>query len=208
MATFETEFPQIMVRGCYFHFNQALWRAIQRHGLVNAYRISRRLKKCVKKVMALGSLQLPIVRLNFNRLWQSRSTRCIIRMYPPLDNFFTYFSNNYINGNIPPRIWKVFNRPMEIRTNNHVESYHRRWNQAVYVRHPSIWSFIRVLKDQQSLNEVTVRNIRSGDQPPLRRRKWRRLEQRINENKIDCNNGQINLSQYWRAITPLILNIV
>ena len=35
MTAFETEFPRITVKGCYFHFNQALWRAIQRYNLVN-----------------------------------------------------------------------------------------------------------------------------------------------------------------------------
>ena len=70
---------------------------------------------------------------------------------------------------------------MEIRTNNHVESYHRKWNQAIGVRHPSLWSFIRVLKDQESLNRAKIRAVRNGAEPPLRRPKWRRLERRIQE---------------------------
>ena len=80
-------------------------------------------------------------------------------------------------------------------------------NDAVTVRHPSIWSFIRVLKDHQKLNEVTIQSIRNGDEAPIRRRKWRRLEQRINEKKSQYNSGEINIDQYWRAITHLILNI-
>ncbi|MEO0687130.1 MAG: hypothetical protein AAFY76_19295 [Cyanobacteria bacterium J06649_11] len=27
---FQTEFPNISIKGCYFHFNQSLWRSIQR----------------------------------------------------------------------------------------------------------------------------------------------------------------------------------
>jgi len=141
ITAFVTEFPGITVQGCYFHFKQALWRAIQRLGLVNSYRNSRRLKKCVKKVMALGFLPIAIVRINFDRLRLARGTRQLIREYPSLRDFLTYFKNNYIDGIFPPRVWNVFNRRMEIRTNNHVESYHRRWNQAVGVRHPSIWVF-------------------------------------------------------------------
>ena len=74
---------------------------------------------------------------------------------------------------------------MEIRTNNHVESFYRRWNQAVGVRHPSLWSFIRILKDQYAANQVKIVSIRNGDNPPLRHRKWRQLELRINKKKAD-----------------------
>ena len=147
--------------------------------------------------MALGFLPLALVRFNFNRLRQSHAIRRLIRRFPTLHDLFTYFENNYVNGNFPPRMWNVFNRPMEIRPNNHVVSYHRRWNQAVGVHHPSIWSFIRVLKDQHSVNEVTIQSIRNGNQPPVRRRKWRPLEHRINGEKPEYNNGQINLGQYW-----------
>ena len=106
-------------------------------------------------------------------------------------------------------MWNVFNGPMEIRTNNHVESYHRRWNQAVGVRHPSIWSFIRVLKDQRSVNEVTIQSIRNGNQPPVRRRKWRRLDHRINEKsrvqQRTNQSGSILASNYTFDIEHYIM---
>ena len=98
------------MKGCYFHFNQALWRAIQRYALVNPYRNSRRLKKCPKKVMALGFLLLALVRSHFNRLRQSHATRRLIRRFPTLHDLFTYFENNYVNRNFPPRMSNVFNR--------------------------------------------------------------------------------------------------
>ena len=70
MTAFETEFPRITVKGCYFHLIQALWRAIQRYALVNLYRNSCGMKKCLKKVMALGFLLVALVRFNSNRLRQ------------------------------------------------------------------------------------------------------------------------------------------
>jgi hypothetical protein len=68
---------------------------------------------------------------------------------------------------------------MEYRTNNAVESFHRRWNVAVGVRHPNLWTLIRVLKDQHSIHQNTVANMRNGLPSPARRLKWRRLEERI-----------------------------
>ena len=72
---FQTEFPNVSIKGCYFHFNQSLWRSIQRLGLVNTYRNSRQVKKIMKKVMALGFLRLEILRMNFVRLRNSQLAR-------------------------------------------------------------------------------------------------------------------------------------
>ena len=58
--------------------------------------------------------------------------------YTVLQEFYDYFQNNYINGTFPPRMWNVYNREMEFCTNNFVESFHQRWNNAVGVRHPSL----------------------------------------------------------------------
>ena len=74
IAAFQTEFPNLSVKGCYFHYNQSLWRAFQRLGLVNAYRNNRLLKTCVKRIMSLGFLPFAVVRLNFNALSVSRRT--------------------------------------------------------------------------------------------------------------------------------------
>ena len=206
ISAFETEFQNGIVMRCYFHYNQALWRNIQRFGLSQPYRNNRRVKKCLRKVMALGFLPLMLVRINYNQLRNSRRTLRLVRRYPNLEEFFTYFENNYLHGNFPLRLWNVFNRPMEFRTNNMVESYHRRWNAAIGVHHPSLWVFVRILKDQHAVHEAAVEGMRQGNPPPLRRRKWRILERRINHLKEEYNNGIGNIDDYWQAVCHIILN--
>lgn len=206
ITAFETEFRQATVMACYFHFTQSLWRYIQRLGLANAYRNNRHLKKCLRKVMALGFLPLLLLRVNYNNHRNSPRTRRLIGRFPALLNFFRYFENNYLNGNFPPQMWNVFTRPMEFRTNNSVESYHRRWNAAVGVRHPSLWVFIRILKDQHTIHETAVAGMRNGNPPPIRRRKWRILERRINHLKNEYNNGIRNIDDYWRAVCHVIMH--
>lgn len=204
IAAFQTEFPNISIKGCFFHLNQSIWRAIQRLGLVNAYRNNRRIKKLVKKMMALGFLPLLILRINFDNLVASPRTLQLFHRIPALRELFEYFRRNYLDGNFPPNTWNVFTRPMNIRTNNTIESYHSRWNKAVGVRHPSLWQFIRVLKDQQAVNNVNIRAIRNGEEPPRRRRKWRLLENRIETLKTRYNQGDMNINAYWRAVCHLI----
>jgi hypothetical protein len=79
-------------------------------------------------------------------------------------------------------------------------SYHRRWNQIVSVRKPSLWVFIKRIKDEEQKIRRDVRLIRSGQQRDVRRRKWRRLEERIVKLKREYAAGQISLEQYWNAM--------
>ena len=123
-AAVETEPPHAQVSGCYFHFNQSLWRKIQKLGLAPNYRQSRRLKRVVRKIMAIGYLPLLLVRQNFHLLRTSRGTVRLCRRYPELTAFLNYFENNYLdpNGLFPPQMWNVYDRNMDNRINNHVES--------------------------------------------------------------------------------------
>ena len=203
---FESEFPNSRVRGCYFHFNQALWRHIGELGLVRPYKDNRRFKKLVKKVMAIGFLPLAFVQNQFNMLRNTNSTRRMVARYPRLDDFLSYVSNTYINGQFPPAMWNVYDRPMETRTTNAIESYHRRWNQAVGVRHPSLWAWIRVLKDQYAINQAEMRKVRDGRPAPRRRLKWRRLENRVSDLKNQFTAGGLTLGQYWDAVKYLIMD--
>ncbi|XP_041355006.1 uncharacterized protein LOC121372634 [Gigantopelta aegis] len=86
-------------------------------------------------------------------------------------------------------------------TNSYVEGFHYKWNSAVGRRHPSLWMFIRKLKDEQQLLEVSAAAARRGNPPNRRRKKWRTLEDRIIRLKQSYNNGRCTLEDYWTAVT-------
>ena len=117
----ETELPGVRLSGCYFHFCQSLWRRVQELGLAGPYTRNDRLRKCIRKFMAIGYLPLALVRQNFRLLVASRSTVRRIRHYPALQDFIDYIQRNYFNGHLSPDLWNVFNRDNDTRTNNHVE---------------------------------------------------------------------------------------
>ncbi|VDI43187.1 Hypothetical predicted protein, partial [Mytilus galloprovincialis] len=132
------------------------------------YRQNRRLRKTIRKVIAFGYLPMALVRQNFRLLLTARRTRRLQNRYPELFDFLTYFNRNYLNGNFTPMMLNVYQRNMDARTNNNVESFHRQWNTSVAVRHPSLWMFIRCMKDQQGSIDAAHR----GDNHPKRRIKW------------------------------------
>ncbi|XP_063599694.1 uncharacterized protein LOC134776006 [Penaeus indicus] len=200
----ETELPNVTVRGCYFHFTQNLWKRVQALGLTGHYRLNRHLRRCIRKVMSLGYLPMPILQMNFNLLRNARRTRNLINRYPALMDFFAYVSNTYVNGTFTPILWNVYERDMDMRTNNNVESYHRVLNDTVVVKHPSLWTFIRHLKDIQANVENSVHSADLGDAPPARKRKWRQLEARLQRLKAQYVAGDRNLEAYWRAVSHCI----
>ncbi|CAK6980186.1 uncharacterized protein LOC126385240 [Scomber scombrus] len=68
----ETEFPKTRVGGCYFHFNQSLWRRIQKLGLAAPSQQDCSLARVICKLMALGYLPLALVQMNFTTLVNGR----------------------------------------------------------------------------------------------------------------------------------------
>jgi hypothetical protein len=124
IAAVETELPNARICGCYFHFGQHLWRRVQSLWLARDYKQNRRLKKTIRKVIAIGYryLHMALVRQHFLLLIWSRKTRRLQRQFPQFLHFFNYFEANYLNGIFVSQMWNVYERNMDTRTNNYVES--------------------------------------------------------------------------------------
>jgi len=125
IAAVETELQHVQISGCYFHFNQSLWRKVQNLGLSASYRRQPAVKRIVRKIMAIGYLPIAVVRQNFHLLRASQRTQRLCRRYAGLRDFLNYFERNYLNGLFPPQMWNVHDRDMNNRTNNSVESKYK-----------------------------------------------------------------------------------
>ena len=68
-------------------------------------------------------------------------------------------------------------------------------NDTVQVRHPSLWLFIRHLKDRQPLTEESM--AESGDAPPRRRRKCPLLA-RLKAIEISSHTGALSATVLWK----------
>ncbi|XP_046356474.2 uncharacterized protein LOC124135251 [Haliotis rufescens] len=52
----EEEFPQTIIKGCYFHYCQALWRKVQDLGLAVPYKEDPRVKQFIRRAASLALL--------------------------------------------------------------------------------------------------------------------------------------------------------
>ena len=123
MLAIQTEFPTCRLSGCYFHFQQSLWRHLQHLGLSRDYRRNRKLQKVVRLVMSIGFLPVIVVRQNFRVLHGSRRMRQLVLRFPELDDWLDYVHATYIapNALFPTATWKVYERSLDTRTDNHLE---------------------------------------------------------------------------------------
>jgi hypothetical protein len=69
-----------------------------------------------------GDTSRHLVRLNFNILRNANNTRRLVRRFPALNDFLVYVQRNYFDGNFPLTMWNVFERNMDNKSNNFVES--------------------------------------------------------------------------------------
>lgn len=117
------EFPRVQLKGCFFHFTQALYRRIGLIGLANQYKHDKPTRDICRQMMALAFLPKEYVSEAFEHLKE----RCISSGIANLKKFAMYMEKNWIEGWFTPKDWVRF---LElVRTNNHTEGWHRGLNQ-------------------------------------------------------------------------------
>ncbi|CAG0902224.1 unnamed protein product [Darwinula stevensoni] len=58
ITTLQLIFPSAMVKGCYFHFTQAIYRKVQEHGISGPFMKSKEVKLSIRRIMALPFIPL------------------------------------------------------------------------------------------------------------------------------------------------------
>ena len=115
-------FPTVSIKGCVFHWTQAIWRKIQALGLAPTYRDCKGSHAYMRKIMALPFLPHEHITVAFQQLKDLATT-------PLLRKLIAYVEETWIRSTTwPPKVWSIFGR--SIRTNNEVEGWHRRLNHA------------------------------------------------------------------------------
>ena len=117
----ETEFPDAIVSGCFFHFIQNIYRQVMKLGLTRSYENNASARLLIRKLMALAFLPSQLVDFNFSRLVEDRPTIRLCRRSQGFQRLLAYFKRTYLNGQYIPTFWNVHNRTMDNRTNNFAE---------------------------------------------------------------------------------------
>ena len=96
--------PNATIKGCSFHWGQAVWRKCQLIGLQGPYNDEESVKVFIRKILALRFLPHEHIIPTFNIISNEVSHQ------PTLNELCDYVKDTWIEGNWSPEDWSVFNR--------------------------------------------------------------------------------------------------
>ncbi|KAJ8309740.1 hypothetical protein KUTeg_011605 [Tegillarca granosa] len=130
--------PGIVIRGCNFHWTQAVWRHVQNLGLQTHYCEKGSVHKFVRLLMALPFIPVE----HISQRAQDSNSDVLLRL-------IRYFENRYVaNPKLPIAAWNIF--MSAIKTNNDCEGWHRRLNSVARNGSPPFYVLIPELFQEAS----------------------------------------------------------
>lgn len=174
-------FPEIRLRGCNFHFSQALNRKLQQLGLRRIWNDDGVNGEWIGCLKALAMLPPFLIRPAFQTIMGNPPAQENGRLDEQFLTFRQYFENTWLNGQFPVEIWSQYDNTGP-RTTNHAEGYHNRLNMAdMRDMHLALRNFLHLLQPLHNRDQIRVRNLQRGVfQPKQRDPTYAELDNRIN----------------------------
>ncbi|KAI6657779.1 hypothetical protein LOD99_522 [Oopsacas minuta] len=184
ITSFEHVWPNTVVKCCFFHLTQNIWRHVQSVGLQSAYTHDEELAMCIRRIPALAFARPADVHDLFDQVAMD------LPLTSEIGELVDYFERTYIGRTLasgyhvaatfPIDLWNYhLSTPFGLpRTTNAVEAWHHSFNATVDCHHPTIWKFLLALKREQGLVEVRHTNYLVG-KPPTKRRRSQQSEEAL-----------------------------
>ncbi|XP_076039035.1 uncharacterized protein LOC143024138, partial [Oratosquilla oratoria] len=177
-------FPEVEIKGCFFHLSQNMHRKITAMGYTSMYNNDASFALRAKMILSLAFVPLAHIDTYVDAL--------SVDINEELATLLNWFEDNYIgrpnrrgNGRrpplFPPEMWNVYERTlqMEDRTNNHAEAANRRLQTELGMEHPTIWRFIKGLQKVQRNRDAFFEQLIGGHPPPPKLKKYMKADDRI-----------------------------
>ena len=138
--------PSTSIRGCYFHFKQALWRRFQQSDLVPEYEVpGSDVRTAFRLVGALPFVPLDDLDLAWRLLKPTLPT--------DMTEFASYFEHTWMGTSSTPPIFDTWswNQHDTVlaglpRSSNLAEGWHNGFKSLVKCTKPTVWKFMECLK--------------------------------------------------------------
>lgn len=193
-SAIEEVFPNVTVKGCFFHLSQNIYRKVQSEGLQGKYQTDVNFALKIRMLPALAFIPSDEVVDAFETLQNT--------MPPEADPITDYFEDTYIGRTrrrnrraprFPVSMWNMYDRVVEDlpRTNNSLEGWHNHMQANITSFHPNIWKFLEVLKREQALTSVTINQVLAGHPAPPTRKRYQDLTGRIANIVQDYENRHV-----------------
>ncbi|KAG0721035.1 hypothetical protein GWK47_047272 [Chionoecetes opilio] len=125
-TSFGRIYPDLQLRGCSFHWTQAVWKRIQLYGLSIPYYKKKNTYKFLRQLLCLPFLPAEQIPETFHHL----HSLVLPNHSDGLHQLFAYMESTWISSRragFTPYQWSVFGQT--VRTNNDVEGWHNNLNK-------------------------------------------------------------------------------
>lgn len=175
------EYPLVPRSGCLFHLSKNVYRKVQELGLSQRYVNNEDFRTNIKMITALAFVPVEDIIESFQML----ADQCGDEEEAVLDYFESAYVGELRRGRrlqptFPHELWSMHVRVEQNlpRTNNALEGWHNRFSSSIQHPHPHIWKFIGKLKEDNSLNIMSiVHNIMGVERQ--RKRKYAEVNERV-----------------------------
>jgi hypothetical protein len=194
-------YPSVRHKSCHFHFSQIIWRRVVKLKLARRYKRHPNHALTVRHLSAVAYLDENDMNGVLRNIAQLFGT------YRKSRELVNWFAKTFVRGEppfppkYPPEMWSVsdnnsFNFP---RTQNSIESWHRKWISVVGATHIGVYKMISHIKDEEKQTETVFRSIERGDKAPVNRERKKR-EDNIQNIINDYAASNISRIKFLRSI--------
>ncbi|XP_071103353.1 uncharacterized protein [Haliotis cracherodii] len=192
----QIEFQGSDIKGCFFHFTQAIWRKTQELGLAVGYRDNPLVEQWIRRAAALPLLPLQQVQDAWiDSMSQSPDV-------PNADEFNDYILHAY-EARFPLSLWN-HHQTFGPSTNNNLEGFHSRLNASLNHRHPNLYRFIEIIKKIEKSEKTELSQLDLGAAPPARKRVYKEIDNRLSRLKDQLSHGVKTPLQFLDAVGKLL----
>ncbi|XP_053395522.1 uncharacterized protein LOC123527520 [Mercenaria mercenaria] len=149
-------FPSSKLKGCAFHWSQAVQKHVGEFGLARTYRERQSVHSLIRKLLALPFLPAADIKRAFRKLQEQAEDSS-----EQVQDLFTYVSDEWLESSKwSEDEWSVYRQT--IRTNNDTEGWHRKLNTKAGRGKVKTYRLLEILLVESKLVNLEVTRLLEG----------------------------------------------
>ena len=167
----------VAVKGCLFHFNQAVYRKICKLDLKVSYKNDPQVERLCKALMALPLLADNHIKATFERLVENVEAADPLKI-PKCQELVAYMRRTWIDRKLfNPASWCWFREI--IRTNNDVEGWHNRLNYRAHKANLPFYHLIQLLGKETMIAHSNMKLVQMKELKRYQSRDTKKKQQKL-----------------------------
>ncbi|KAL0860038.1 hypothetical protein ABMA27_010353 [Loxostege sticticalis] len=156
MKAVKSVFPHIELKGCFYHYSQAIWKKAKDFDLTKS--------KVTKRVVTLCGLLPLLPRDKISEGWCYIESDCPVNA--KIDAFKNYMTSFWLENESFVNVWCVSEK--KYRTNNNVEGWNNKLNKATKTKNPKIVQILKVLSEDANMYSVRIKQFETYCFSPIK----------------------------------------